>query len=271
MSPVHSAIPHRELATLLHEARLTAKEQVRLTEAHPSLGVEDAYRIQELGIELRQAAGERIVGYKMGLTSQAKRTQMGLHESIFGVITDRMQLKPGEPYRLAGQIHPKAEPEIAVHLASDLSGLVSRDEAWEAVDSVAPAIEVLDSRFKGFKYFSLPDVIADNASSSQFLIGASRPKPADWRELESWKLTFRSLDPGHEPATQEALGSEISGSPIQSLVEQAALLAARGKHLPAGSWVLLGAATPAVALKPGTEISLELGGSITQLAVALDT
>lgn len=264
MTQASHPIPHQELATLLHESRLGARERPRLTEAHPLLGVEDAYRIQELGIALRESAGERIVGYKMGLTSEAKRKQMGLHESIFGVITDRMQIHPGEAYSLLGQIHPKAEPEIAVRIGKSLRGAASRDEAWAAVDAVAPAIEVLDSRFLGFKYFSLPDVIADNASSSQFLIGSALPRPPHWSELEDWKLTFKH----NGQLIHEALGSEISGSPVQSLVEQVALLASRGKSLPAGHWVLLGAATPAVTLGPGSQILLELQGTHTQLTVS---
>ncbi|NDB18469.1 MAG: 4-oxalocrotonate decarboxylase, partial [Actinobacteria bacterium] len=114
----------------------------------------------------------------MGLTSEAKRRQMGLKDAIFGVLTDRMALSETTPYRLNHQIHPKAEPEIALRLSRDFSGEHSADSAWACVDQVAPAIEVLDSRFVGFKYFSLADVIADNASSSQFLIGKALCLPS---------------------------------------------------------------------------------------------
>lgn len=256
--PNPSSISHTTLATLLQEARLQARETRRLTEAHPSLTAQDAYSIQAAGIGLRQEAGERIVGFKMGLTSQAKRKQMGLHEAIFGVLTDRMQLSQSVPYRLAGQIHPKAEPEIALRLGRDLSGLLSPDQAWECVDQVAPAIEVLDSRYVGFKYFSLPDVIADNASSSQFLLGKSLCKPAHWQELETWHLGFYSLQNHQRRLLSEASAREISGSPILSLVDLARLLQEQGKVAPAGTWVLLGAATPAAALCSGLEVELVL-------------
>jgi 2-oxo-3-hexenedioate decarboxylase len=253
-----SPLSHSLLATLLHEARLEGREMRRLTEAHPTLTARDAYLIQAEGIRLREKAGERGVGFKMGLTSEAKRKQMGLHEAIFGVLTNRMQLWANTPYRLAGQIHPKAEPEIAFRLGRDLSGLLTPDQAWECVDQVAPAIEVLDSRYVGFKYFSLPDVIADNASSSQFLIGNGLCKPSHWRELESWNLGFFSLKDSHKALLAEAQGKEISGSPIQSLVDLARLLHEQGRIAPVGSWVLLGAATPATPLHSGEGVELVL-------------
>ncbi|MFN7684172.1 MAG: 2-keto-4-pentenoate hydratase [Oligoflexia bacterium] len=245
---------HDSLATLLHTARLEAREIKPLTHAHPELSVSEAYDIQAAGIRLREQDGEKITAYKMGLTSEGKRRQMGLHEAIFGVLTDRMQLSFGAPYRLSGQIHPKAEPEIALRLAAPLSGHLSADEAWALVDQVAPAIEVLDSRFVGFKYFSLRDVIADNASSSQFLIGRAMLRPSHWRDLERMRLSFKV----NGRLMHQAQATEISGSPIRSLMDLGRLVQARGITVPAGSWVLLGAATPAVGLEPAMQVELEL-------------
>lgn len=260
-----------ELARTLHDARLAAREITRITESRP-LTNDEAYSILEAGIALREREGEQVVAYKMGLTSEAKRRQMGLHDSIFGILTDRMALQAGIPYSLGGRIHPKAEPEIALRVDRILDargGAITPDDAWAAVGAVAPAIEVLDSRYLGFKYFSLPDVIADNASSSDYLVGTAVPKPSHWSELEKWKFEF-CVD---GRVAHEALGSEISGSPIQSLVELAALLAHRNQVLPAGSWVLLGAATPAVALAPGiaVELRLEMPGDRALLRLDVET
>jgi 2-oxo-3-hexenedioate decarboxylase len=249
----------QELALTLHDARLAARETPRITEKGP-LSIDEAYSVMEAGIGLRERNGEQVIAYKMGLTSEAKRRQMGLDQAIFGILTDRMQLRTGEPYALQGRIHPKAEPEIAFRVMRMLDGRegpISADEAWDAVDEVAPAIEVLDSRYVGFKYFSLPDVIADNASSSDYLIGKAVPKPTRWSELETWKIEFII----NGTLQQQALGTEISGSPIRSLVELTALLAQRNQVLPAGSWVLLGAATAAVALEPKMTVELRLHGS----------
>ncbi len=262
--------PIQELARTLHDARLAAREIPRITENGP-LSIDEAYSVMESGIQLREHDGEQVIAYKMGLTSEAKRRQMGLDQAIFGILTDRMELRSGVPYSLQGRIHPKAEPEIAFRVGRMLDARknpINADEAWGAVDQVAPAIEVLDSRYVGFKYFSLPDVIADNASSSDYLIGAPVPKPAHWSELEQWKIDFIV----NGTVMHQAVASEISGSPIRSLVELTELLARRNQVLPAGSWVLLGAATAAVALEPGMSVELEMQGpsapSKTRLAVA---
>ncbi len=256
------------LSRTLHDARLTAREIPRITEKRP-LSIDEAYSIMEAGIGLRERDGEQVVAYKMGLTSEAKRRQMGLDQAIFGILTDRMQLRLGSPYSLHGRIHPKAEPEIALRMGRLLdarNGSISEDQAWNAVAEVAPAIEVLDSRYVGFKYFSLPDVIADNASSSDYLIGNSVPKPAHWSELERWVLRLSV----NGAVQHEAPGTEISGSPIRSLVQLVTLLSQRNQVLPAGSWVLLGAATPAVALEPGMTVELELQGSSAQSQTRLE-
>src|SRR5258708_9663932 len=158
-----------EHARRLEQALLARREIPQLTTSHGDFDLETAYRIQEQGVALRLQRGEKIVGYKMGLTSAAKRAQMSLEAPIYGVLTDAMQVR-GE-VRVSDGVHPKIEPEIAFLTGRALSGRISRDEALEALRSVTPALEVLDSRFKGFKYFSLPDVVADNCSSWRFALG----------------------------------------------------------------------------------------------------
>jgi len=143
--------------------------QIDLTE-------EDAYEIQKLSIEERYARGEKFVGLKLGFTSYAKMKQMGVHDMIWGRLTDSMWLKNGETLPMDQFIHPRAEPEIAFLLKKDLNREISLEEIPEYISACAPAIEIIDSRFANFK-FSLEDVIADNCSSSGFVIGAWQPLP----------------------------------------------------------------------------------------------
>src|SRR5260370_42100440 len=166
------------LARELEAALLARREVAPLTKTHGLFELPLAYQVQARGIALRLQRGEKIVGYKMGLTSAAKRAQMSLEAPIYGVLTDAMQVR-GE-VRVSDGVHPKIEPEIAVLTGRALSGRISRDEAPEALRSVTPALEVLDSRFKGFKYFSLPDVVADNCSSWRFPRGPCAAPPR-WR------------------------------------------------------------------------------------------
>lgn len=250
-------LPSEELSALaqfLDAGRLDARAGAKLTDRHPELSVDDAYAVQERGMALRFARGEKRVGYKMGLTSQAKREQMGLHSPVYGELTDVMEVRGGT-YRLVGQIHPKIEPEIAFLVRDELRGNVTREEVLAACSGVCAAMEILDSRYVGFKYFSLPDVIADNSSSSQFVLGAEvvDPRSLDLAHLEM----VMSVD--GVPA-ERALSSAISGDPVISVIQLCALLAARGLALPAGSVVLAGAATTAVQLAVGQRIELAVQG-----------
>jgi 2-oxo-3-hexenedioate decarboxylase len=116
---------------------------------------------------------------------------------------------------------------------------------------VYAAMEILDSRFVGFKYFSLPDVVADNSSSAYFVMSAKATDPhsSDWANLKM------VMSVNGKPV-QEGNSSDISGNPVQSIVQLCELLSERGKFLPAGSIVLAGAATQAVQLQTGDKIEL---------------
>lgn len=243
------------LAKQLDNAMLAGQERARLTQEVPGLNNADAYRIQRAGVALRLARGERVVGYKMGLTSAAKRAQMNLDSPIYGVLTDAMQVDDGGAWQTTGSIHPKIEPEVAFLIARDLRGPVTAQEALAACSEVRAALEILDSRYVGFKYFSLPDVIADNASSAFFVLAETGVAP---EALDILDLPMRMFVDDH--LAQEARSSAISGNPVLSLVQLCDMLAEHGDWLPAGSIVLAGAAATAEPLVAGRTVRLEIDG-----------
>lgn len=240
------------LAQRLDAALLARREIPRLTEDTPDLSLADAYQVTLAGIALREARGERVIAWKMGLTSLAKRQQMNLDRAIWGLLTDAMLVPNGGEVRVADGVHPKIEPEIALRLGAPLSGRVSREEAWAAVDGVAGALEILDSRYVGFKYFSLPDVIADNASSWRFVLGPWRA-PLDVADLPM-AMAVNGV------TVQSGSSAAISGHPVESLVQLCELLAEVGLSLPAGAVVMTGAATLAEAIQPGMRVTLQVPG-----------
>jgi 2-oxo-3-hexenedioate decarboxylase len=166
-----------------------------------------------------------------------------------------MQIDDGGSYSLKGTIHPKIEPEIAFIAAKELSGQVSVEDVFAAIDGVCAALEILDSRYKGFQYFSLPDVVADNSSSSMFIIG----KPVkNFRSLDLARLAMRFQVNGE--LAHEAQSSAISGNPLLSVVALCELLAKRKQSIPKGSLILAGAATAAVSLEAGMKVELHVDG-----------
>jgi len=152
--------------------------------------------------------------------------------------------------KFARFVHPRVEPELAFVLKKPLAGDVTLVEALAAVEAVAPALEIIDSRYQDFK-FSLPDVIADNASSSGFVIGAWSDPQQDFGNLG---LTM-SID---GRVVQVGSTAAILGHPLRSLVAAARLSAAAGEPLQAGWVVMAGAATPAEWIKPGQSVSMEM-------------
>jgi 2-oxo-3-hexenedioate decarboxylase len=246
---------HKSISDKLTQARLTGAPIAQFGDSFKSFSEADAYTIQELGIQERLARGERLIGIKMGLTSEAKRKQMDLHSPLYGELTDVMEVAVGGAYSLAGTIHPKIEPEIAFKIGRELSGEVTREEVLEACVGVCAAMEILDSRYEHFKYFSLEEVIADNSSSSHFVLG---PWVSDVKRLDLINLKLAMSVNGE--VAHEGVSSAISGDPVVSVIQLCELLARRGRVCPAGSIILAGAATAAVALEAGQRVELMVEG-----------
>ena len=239
-----------KLAQIVDEAARKAQAIPQLTLELPKLTVEDGYEIQALSVARRIDRGERRVGIKMGLTSRAKMQQVGVDEVVWGRLTDAMMLEEGGSLSLERYVHPRIEPEIAFLIGSKLEGHVSGLEAMAAVDGVAPAMEVIDSRYKDFK-FALPDVVADNSSSSGLVVGAWRPPESDISNLGIvLGVNGRTVQVGSSAA--------ILGNPVRSLVAAARMASQAGESLEPGDIVLAGAATAAHPLSAGETICGEV-------------
>lgn len=238
-----------EIAIKLDHAAANADAIEQISESYP-LTLAQAYEIQKLSIDQRLERGEKLVGIKMGFTSRAKMQQMGVDDLIWGRLTDAMLIEQNQTINIDNYVHPRAEPEIAFLLNEDLSGEITQAQAFAAIEAVAPAIEVIDSRYKNFK-FSLEDVIADNCSSTGFIIGNWHAPETDFSQL------MMQLNVNGETKAQGP-SSEILDHPINSLIEAARLVSLYGETLKAGQIVLAGAATAAIALERGQTISVEV-------------
>lgn len=210
----------------------------------------DAYEIQRRVISRRLARGERRIGMKMGFTSRAKMEQMGVEDMIWSPLTDGMLYEEGASIPFDRFLQPRAEPEVAYLLKRPLSGKVSALEAQSAIEAIAPAIEILDSRYENFK-FSLPDVVADNTSSAGLVIGAWRSSTTDVSNLG----IILSVD--GRPVSFGSTAA-ILGNPIRSLIAAARMVSDYEQELPAGSIIMAGAATAATALVRSQYVDVEI-------------
>lgn len=239
------------IANALDQAARKA-EPVNQFSTHSPLSLEDAYRIQRASMRLRYDAGERMIGLKLGFTSRAKMIQMGVDSLIWGWLTDAMLEEDGGVVDLRRFIHPRAEPEVCFLTKRTIDRPLTALEAVDYLEAVAPAIEIIDSRYQAFK-FSLEDVVADNCSSAGLVVGAWSQ---DFASLANagvlMRINGRVVQTGSTPA--------ILGHPLRSLVQASQLLAKAQIALPAGSLIMAGAATAAEALSPGTHVSVEIAG-----------
>jgi len=234
-----------KFAEVVDEAARTARAIPQFTET-ATLSIAEAYEIQARSIDRRIKRGERLVGVKMGLTSRAKMAQVNVHEVIWGRLTDAMRCEEGGAVSRARYVHPRIEPEIAYLLKAPLSGDVSPAEALRAVEAVAPAMEVIDSRYRDFK-FALPDVVADNSSSSGFVVGPWSRPDVDCSNLGIvMEIDGRAVEIGSSAA--------ILGNPIRSLVAAARLAGPPLGGLQPGWIVLAGGATAARPLAVGQHV-----------------
>jgi len=237
------------IAARLHDAAMTANA---VSQLDVELSLEQAYEVQRLSIDHRIAAGDRRIGIKMGLTSKAKMAQVGVDQMSWGRLTDGMLIDDAGTLPRGRYIHPRAEPEIAFRLKRPLEGRVTALEAYAAIESVAGAIEVIDSRYKDFK-FRFSDSVADNASSCALVIGAWHSASIDFGNLGI------SLEVDGDPV-EIGSSAAIMGHPIRSLVAAARLMAERGESLQAGDIVLSGSATAAKPLVAGTYVRARFEG-----------
>jgi len=216
-----------------------------------------AYEIQRASIQRRIERGERHRGIKLGFTSRAKMIQMGVDSLIWGLLTDAMIEEDGGVVDLGRYIHPRVEPEVCFVTRRAIDAPLTALEAADYLEAVAPAMEIIDSRYRNFK-FSLEGVVADNCSSAGLVVGA-------------WSRNFDSLSnagvrmqfDGRD--VQVGSTAAILGHPLRSLVQASRLLHGAQMSLPAGSLIMAGAATAAEALRPGVHVQCQIGSGVASL------
>jgi 2-oxo-3-hexenedioate decarboxylase len=221
-----------------------------LTDDWPELDLQTAYAVQDEVLRRKVANGEKVIGVKLGLTSRAKQQRMNVHAPLTGWLTDAMVLPAGVPVPQDQLIHPRAEPEIVFVMGATLEGPgVTAASAMAAVDSVYAGLEIIDSRYRNFR-FTLPDVVADNASSARFVLGpiGCAPEELDLA-LEACLLEVDGV------IVDSATGAAVQGHPAEALALAANDLAGRGLRIEEGWIVLTGGMTDAVFTYPGSAVA----------------
>jgi 2-keto-4-pentenoate hydratase len=214
-----------------------------------------AYAVQAAWVARQVAAGDSVVGRKIGLTSRAVQAQLGVGQPDFGTLLSTMACPPGEPIHTGRLLQPKIEAEIAFMLDNDLDGPdIGPQEVLAATGAVAAALEIVDSRIEGWD-ISIVDTVADNASSGLFTVGAEH-RPPGGLDLAGCPMRLRR---GEEQVSTGS-GAACLGHPATAVAWLASAARSYGQPLRAGEIVLSGALGPMVPVRAGDRFTADIGG-----------
>jgi 2-keto-4-pentenoate hydratase len=215
-----------------------------------------AYAVQNINTQRRIAAGERLIGRKIGLTSLAVQKQLGVDTPDFGMLFASMAVGHGEVISNMRLMQPKVEAEIAFVLQSDLTHECHTvADIINATAYALPALEVVGSRIANWD-IRLADTVADNASSSLFVLG-SRPVKLSKLDLVECNMVMTT---GQGEAVSTGVGSACLGNPMNAAVWLANMMVKMGSPLRAGDVLMTGALGPMVAVQPGDVFNAYIDG-----------
>lgn len=226
-----------------------------LTETWPSMNVADAYAVQLRNVRRREAEGDSVRGYKVGLTSRAMQSMLGVDQPDFGHLLASMVLSSGTCVDRASLIAPRVEPEMAFVLGTRLCGPgVDVADVLAATDFVLPAIEIIDSRIVGWR-IAFADTVADNASGARVALGTQRA-PLDAVDP---RLAGVVLERNGEIVETGATAA-VLGHPAVAVAWLVNTLGERGVPFEPGQVVLSGSCTRAAPVEAGDRVQMEMAG-----------
>lgn len=213
------------------------------------LSIDQAYHIQLGVIARRCAAGERQIGWKVGLTAPAIQQQFGFHEPVFGCILETVP--SGHRFAPSDLIKPGFENELCMRLGRDLSGPVTLDQARAAIDVIYPSLEIIETRGPFTEQIAL--ALADNAQQKTVVLGAPVALPAHPETVAARVLINGAV-------MAEGTGDAVLGNPLNSVVWLAGKLGTYGRSLKAGEIIMTGSFTRQFPINPGDHIRTEFAG-----------
>ncbi len=223
--------------------------------------LDDAYAIQGAWMAMKQRAGARRVGWKIGLTSRAMQSALSIDVPDSGMLLDSMAFANGAPIPRGRFIQPRIEAEIAFVMKAPLAGAgVSAAEILAATEYVAPAIEILDTRItradpRSGRLRRVFDTVADNAANGGVVLGA----PV--RYVQDLNLRWIGMIAMRDGTVEETgLGAGVLNDPLQSVAWLVKRLAEFGGRIEAGQVVLSGSFIRPVEAPPGSRIACDFGG-----------
>src|SRR5215203_4041802 len=235
-------VREEDIASSAH--RLIAAEQrcvpiEPITFLYPNLTEADAYRVQMAVVATKVEHGDRVIGRKVGATSQTIQQLLHIDEPIYGTLLESNRVANDETISLSQLIHPRIECEIAFLLGEDLVGPgIAVTDVLAATQAVMASLEINDPRTREWLIGSR-EAIADSGVAARFVLGEQR-LPVEGLDLPNTTVVLKKN--GAEVAS--AKGAAVLGDPARAVAWLANKLAEHHQSLKAGEIVLPGSMTP---------------------------
>lgn len=247
-------------AAMLLQAELTGRQCGLLSLLYPAITLDDAYAVQAALVARKQAAGGRVIGWKIGLTSRAMQTALNITTPDSGVLLADMLFADGAAIPPGRFIQPRIEAEIAFVMRAPLAGAqVTRDEVLAATDYVAPSLEILDTRILRADPATgrarvIFDTVSDNAANAGIVLGPQR------HAVEAFDLRWIGAIVSRDGVVEETgLGAGVLNDPVTGILWLVHRLARYGQGIAAGDILLSGSFIRPIEAPPGSRFAADFG------------
>lgn len=247
-------------ATRLLDAETTGVQCGLLSVAYPDMTLDDAYGVQAALVARKRAAGLKVIGWKIGLTSRAMQQALNITTPDSGVLLDNMLFQSGDTIPAGRFIQPRIEAEIAFVMKTDLAGAdVQRADVVAATDHVAPSLEILDTRILRADPDTgqarvITDTVSDNAANAGIVLGTAR------HAIDAHDLRWTGAIVKRNGVVEETgLGAGVLDDPVTGILWLVHRLAQYGDGLAAGDIVLSGSFIRPIEAPPGSQFDADFG------------
>ncbi len=225
-----------------------------LTARYAGMTVEDSYAVQNEWRRRGTAAGRRLVGRKIGLTSKVMQAATGITEPDYGAIFADMVFENGAVIEHSRFSNVRIEVELAFVLTEAIDGPdATIFDVLRATEYVVPALEILSSRIE-MQGRTIVDTISDNAAMGGMVYGGN---PMTVAEIDlRWvsALLYRN-----ETIEESGVAAAVLNHPATGVAWLANKLAQHGDRLEAGEIVLAGSFTRPIWVEPGDTVLADYG------------
>ena len=248
-----SEVDRNKAADTLMAAEKERKQAVQLSKTWPAITMEDAYAISTEVANRKIAAGAKLIGHKVGLTSKAMQRSSQIDEPDYGHLLDNMMIADGASIPHENYCLPRVEVELAFVLGKQLRGPgIGLTDVLRATEYVVPAIEIVDARLQDPR--KIFDTVSDNGAGAGIVVGGRPVGPLEVDLRWVGGIMYRNSE-----IEETGVAAGVLGHPALGVAWLANKLGQHGVPLEAGHLVLAGSFTRVVFARKGDTLHADFG------------